>query len=154
VWPSGYGHRLSHERARVRSPGQASLTQASILSGSVKCIETSKQWVTAVEDCEGKACGRKMAGYRFIQPEAQTTTCLFPAVSTGDLKLTISMLRIAPNKSAALFFLTFSLKQFVSFYLPTSFTFSEMGRRLVKVARPSTYMYTCSHPHAKIAKLH
>jgi len=30
----------------------SSLTQAIILSGSVKCVATSIQWVTAVEDCE------------------------------------------------------------------------------------------------------
>jgi len=29
----------------------SSLTQATILLGSLKCVATSKQWVTADEDC-------------------------------------------------------------------------------------------------------
>jgi len=32
----------------------SSLTQATIPSGSVKCVTTSKQWVAAVEDCRCK----------------------------------------------------------------------------------------------------
>jgi len=43
------------QAARVQLPDAAlsSLTQAIIpRSGSVKCVATSIQWVTAVEDCE------------------------------------------------------------------------------------------------------
>jgi len=49
--------------ARVQLPNVAlsSLTQATILSGSVKYVATGKQWVTAVEDC---GCKLSHAGLR------------------------------------------------------------------------------------------
>jgi len=42
--------------ARVQLPNAAlqSLTQATVLSGSGKCVAISKQRVTAIEDCECK----------------------------------------------------------------------------------------------------
>jgi len=49
--------------ALVQLPDVAhsSLAQATILSGSVKCEATSKQWVTAVENCGCKCCRRGSA---------------------------------------------------------------------------------------------
>jgi len=37
----------------VRLPVQTSLTQITILLGSVKCVVASKQWVTAFKDYKG-----------------------------------------------------------------------------------------------------
>jgi hypothetical protein len=63
------------------------VNQAVHPSGVGKLVAISLQWVTAVEDCEVKACGCTMAGVWTMQPEAQTTTRWFPAVSTGDLRI-------------------------------------------------------------------
>jgi len=46
-------HSPRKPTARVQLPvALSSLTPAIIPSGSVKCVAISKQWVTAVEDCE------------------------------------------------------------------------------------------------------
>ena len=43
----------------------------------------SRQWVTAVEDCDGKACGSKMAGVRRVMLEAPTSSRWFRAACTA-----------------------------------------------------------------------
>jgi len=47
-WPGG--NALAFDASAALS----SLTQATNLSGLVKCVATSQQWVTAVEDCRYK----------------------------------------------------------------------------------------------------
>jgi len=55
--------------ARVQLPDKAlsRLTQATIHLVSVKCVATSKQWVTAVEDCLYRLLpgGSALAGLQF-----------------------------------------------------------------------------------------
>jgi len=60
--------------ARVRLPDAAlsSLTHlASILSGTVKCVATSKQWVTAVEACGCKLLPNKIHSWTKLTCKSQ-----------------------------------------------------------------------------------
>jgi len=47
----------SHASGLGSTPGLSTLTQATNLSGSVKCVATRNQWVTAVEDSGCKLSG-------------------------------------------------------------------------------------------------
>jgi hypothetical protein len=83
------------------NPGVDAVNQAVHPSGVAKLIAVSIQWLTAVEDCKGKACGCTMAGVWTMQ----TTSCWFPAVCTGNLRSSVSRLR--PQISACTFTFTF-----------------------------------------------
>jgi hypothetical protein len=50
-----------------------------------KLVALSMQWVTAVEDCEGKCAAVRWLACGLCSRMAQTTTRRFPAVSTGAL---------------------------------------------------------------------
>jgi hypothetical protein len=60
AWPSGLGHApscsIAHEfdGSRVQTSGSDTVNQAVHSSGIGKLVAISMQWVTAVEDCEGK----------------------------------------------------------------------------------------------------
>jgi hypothetical protein len=90
AWRSALGRAplyfTAHEfdGSRVQTPEADTVNQAVHRSGVGKFVAISKQWETAIGDCEDKACGCTMAGVWTKQPEAQTTTCWFPAVRTGD----------------------------------------------------------------------
>jgi len=61
MWPSGNTLHLTPVAwVQLPDPALSSLRQAAILSESVKCVVTSKQWVTAVEYYEGN-CRRSDA---------------------------------------------------------------------------------------------
>jgi hypothetical protein len=68
--------------------GRARPTKPSIPHGSAYWQQSvfSKQRVTTVAGCEGKACCCTMAGMGLRQPVAQTTACSFTAVRTGVLR--------------------------------------------------------------------
>jgi len=51
----------------VQLPVQTSLTHITILSESVKCEVTSKQWVTAVEDHKSNCSAARHPVYRPLQ---------------------------------------------------------------------------------------
>jgi hypothetical protein len=95
AWPSGLGRApscfIAHEfgGSRVQTPGADRVSQAVHPSGVGKLVATSKQWVTAVEDCEGKsvrlfdgwrtayAAGwRKLPHIGFLQSARVCDTCL------------------------------------------------------------------------------
>jgi hypothetical protein len=74
------------------------------------------QWVIAVEDCEGTACGCTMAGMWTMQPEAQTTTPWFPAVRTGALEIAYAVKGAKQVHDLSLLtFLPFILHEFSEF---------------------------------------
>jgi hypothetical protein len=90
AWPSGLDRApscfIAHELgvSRVQTPGADTVNQAVDPSGVGELEATSMQWVTAVEDCEGKACGCTMADVRLqMLPAAQTTVRWFRAIRTG-----------------------------------------------------------------------
>jgi hypothetical protein len=78
---------IAHEfdRSRVQTPGADTVNQAVHPSGVGKLVAVSMQWVTAVEDCEGKRAAVRWLACGLCSRMAQTTTRRFPAVSTGAL---------------------------------------------------------------------
>jgi hypothetical protein len=103
AWPSGLGHAPScfipHEfdGSRVQIPEADTVNQAVHPSGVGKLVAISMQWVTAVEDCEGKRAAVRWLARGLCSRMAQTTTRRFPAVSTGDLSSGVSCL-MQPHK--------------------------------------------------------
>ena len=112
AWPSGLGCApscfIAHEfdGCRVQTPGADTVNQAVHPSGVGKLVAISMQWVTAVEDCEGKRAAVRWLACGLCSLMAQTTSRWFPAVSTGDLSSGVSCLRRQINNGL---YLTFTL---------------------------------------------
>jgi hypothetical protein len=109
AWPSGLGHApscfIAHEfdGSRVQTPGVDTVNQAVHPLGVSKLVAISMQWVTAVEDCEGKRAAVRWLACGLCSRMAQTTTRWFPAFHTGDLSSSVSCLRRQMNNGPYFF---------------------------------------------------